>query len=69
MRAPHRGPPRPAGQARPAGAVSGAYLALLGPVDAEHHWQVTLGPGDAFTTVPASVAVSPDGFDGRGRPG
>ena len=45
-------------------AVSGAYLALLGPVDTEHHWQVTLGPGDAFTTVPVSVAVSPDGFDG-----
>jgi alpha-galactosidase len=45
-------------------AVSGAYLALLGPVDTEHHWQVTLGPGEAFTTVPASVAVAADGFDG-----
>jgi alpha-galactosidase len=45
-------------------AVSGAYLALLGPVDAEHHWQVTLGPADAFTTVPVSVAVAADGFDG-----
>ena len=55
----------PAGADRHArGAVSGAYLALLGPVDAEHHWQVTLNPGDAFTTVPVSVAVSWHGFDG-----
>ena len=46
------------------GMVSGAYLALLGPVDTEHQWQVTLGPGETFTTVPASVAVSPDGFGG-----
>jgi alpha-galactosidase len=46
------------------GAVSGAYLALLGPEDNEHHWQVTLGPGEEFSTVPVSVAVSPDGFDG-----
>jgi alpha-galactosidase len=56
--------PGPHRRHAPAGAVSGAYLALLGPADAEHHWQVTLDPGDAFTTVPASVAVSPGGFDG-----
>ena len=56
--------PGPQGRHAPPGAVSGAYLALLGPVDAEHHWQVTLSPGEAFTTVPASLAVSPDGFDG-----
>ena len=49
----------------PAGAaVSGAYLALLGPAYAEHHWQVTLHPGDGFTTVPASIAVSAEGFAG-----
>jgi alpha-galactosidase len=48
----------------PKGAVSGAYVALLGPADTQHHWQVTLGPGEVFTTVPASVAVSPGGFDG-----
>ena len=48
----------------PAGSVSGAYLALLGPADAEHHWRTTLSPGDDFTTVPASVAVSPEGFAG-----
>jgi alpha-galactosidase len=56
--------PGPQGRHAPPGAVSGAYLALLGPVDAEHHWQVTLSPGDAFATVPASLAVSPDGFEG-----
>jgi len=55
----------PGGVARHArGGASGAYLALLGPVDTEHHWQATLGPGEAFTTVPASVAVSAGGFDG-----
>lgn len=59
---PGRGPGPHARHAR--GQASGAYLALLGPVDAEHHWQVTLGPGEAFTTVPASVAVSAEGFDG-----
>ena len=56
--------PGPHGRHAPPGAVSGAYLALLGPADAEHHWRVTLNTGDAFTSVPASVAVSPDGFDG-----
>jgi len=56
--------PGPHGRHAPPGAVSGAYLALLGPGNAEHHWQATLDPGDAFTTVPASVAVSRDGFDG-----
>jgi alpha-galactosidase len=55
-------PGEPARHAR--GRVSGAYLALLGPVDGEHHWRVALAPGEAFTTVPVSVAVSPDGFDG-----
>jgi alpha-galactosidase len=56
--------PGPDGRHAPPGAVSGAYLALLGPADAEHHWRITLNPGDDFTTVPASVAVSPEGFDG-----
>ncbi len=57
--------PGPNRRHAPAGAaVSGAYLALLGPAYAEHHWQVTLNPGDAFSTVPASIAVSPEGFDG-----
>jgi alpha-galactosidase len=49
-------------QAEP-GAESGAYVALLGPTDSEHHWHVTLAPGDAFSTVPAGVAVSAEGLD------
>jgi alpha-galactosidase len=49
-------------------ARSGAYLALLGPADVEHHWHVTLGPGEAFTTVPAAVVVSERGLeDALGR--
>jgi alpha-galactosidase len=50
-------------QAEP-GAVSGAYVAVLGPTDSEHHWHVTLAPGDTFSTVPAAVAVSAEGLDG-----
>jgi alpha-galactosidase len=46
-----------------AGARSGAYLAVLGPTDVEHHWDVTLAPGEEFTTVPAAVAVSSGGLD------
>jgi alpha-galactosidase len=52
------------GRHAPAGAVSGAYLALLGPASAEHQWQARLNPGEVFTTVPASVAVSAEGLDG-----
>jgi alpha-galactosidase len=44
-------------------AAPGTYLALLGPADLEHHWHVTLAPGEAFTTVPAAVSVSGDGLD------
>jgi alpha-galactosidase len=44
-------------------AVSGAYVAVLGPTDAEHNWHVTLTPGEGFTTVPAAVAVSAEGLD------
>jgi alpha-galactosidase len=39
------------------------YLALLGPANAEHQWRQRLAPGESFSTVPAAVAVSGDGFD------
>lgn len=43
-----------------------AYLALLGPTDRDHQWRQALEPGDAFTTVPAAVALGAtpggDGF-------
>ena len=35
-----------------------------GPNDVDHHWTIELGPGAEFTTVPASVAVSRDGWQG-----
>ncbi len=40
-----------------------AYLALLGPTDAEHHWRLVLRPGQSFETVPVAVAVSSEGFE------
>ncbi len=39
-----------------------AYLALLGPTDAEHHWRIVLRPGESFETVPVAVALSSEGF-------
>ncbi|MEU4766022.1 glycoside hydrolase family 36 protein [Actinosynnema sp. NPDC023794] len=44
--------------------LDGAYVALLGPTDVDHQWQHFLLPGEAFTTVPVSVAVSESGVDG-----
>lgn len=40
-----------------------AYLALLGPTYAEHHWRAVLNPGQSFETVPASLALSVDGLE------
>jgi alpha-galactosidase len=42
----------------------GTYLALFGPTDTEHQWSQPLAPGESFTTVPAALAVSGDGFTG-----
>jgi len=39
------------------------YLAVLGPTDTEHHWRLSLAPGESFDTVPAAVAVSADGLE------
>ena len=41
-----------------------SYLALLGPADIEHHWRLTLAPGESFETVPVALAVSRDGLEG-----
>ena len=45
-----------------------AYVALLGPTDRDHQWRQALEPGEAFTTVPAAVAIgaAPDAADGDG---
>lgn len=47
--------------------LAGAYVALLGPTDADHQWLEQLDPGQSFTTVPVSVAVSDGGVDGAVR--
>ena len=44
-----------------------AYVALLGPTDAEHHWRIRLAPGESFTTVPAAIAVGTGLDDVLGR--
>jgi len=49
---------------RAADGADGIYLALLGPTDSEHHWRLPLAPGASFTTVPAAIAVSDQGFEG-----
>jgi alpha-galactosidase len=41
----------------------GLYLALFGPTEAEHQWWRRLGPGESFTTVPASLAVGDGGWE------
>jgi alpha-galactosidase len=42
---------------------TGAYVALLGPADLEHHWHATLAPGGTFSTVPVAVTVGDRGLD------
>ncbi|HEY8471211.1 MAG TPA: glycoside hydrolase family 36 protein [Natronosporangium sp.] len=44
--------------------LDGGYLALLGPTDLDHQWQHRLAPGESFTTVPVSVAVSDQDLTG-----
>jgi alpha-galactosidase len=41
-----------------------AYVALLGPTDAAHHWRLFLEPGEVFETIPVAVALSSEGFEG-----
>jgi len=42
--------------------LTDAYLALLGPTDAEHQWRLVLRPGESFETVPVAIALSSEGF-------
>ena len=37
-------------------------LGLFGPTDAEHQWMRALAPGEAFVTVPVSVAFAASGW-------
>lgn len=45
----------------------GAYLALLGPTDARHHWSFVVDADHSFTTVPVTVAVADSLDDAFGR--
>lgn len=56
------GPSRDSGQ-RKVGEEA-AYVALLGPTDAEHHWRLVLEPGKVFETVPVAIALSGEGLEG-----
>jgi alpha-galactosidase len=42
----------------------GLYVSLLGPTETENDWYLRLAPGDEFTTVPATIALSTQGFEG-----
>lgn len=39
-------------------------IGTFGPLDLEHHWSQTLGPGESFTTPDATFAFSDDGWNG-----
>ncbi|MEV6303411.1 glycoside hydrolase family 36 protein [Actinoplanes sp. NPDC051861] len=41
--------------------LGGVYVAMLGPTDSDHQWQQPLAPGEEFTSVPVSIAVSDTG--------
>ena len=47
------------------GALTDAYLALLGPTDAEHQWRLVLKPGESFETVPVRGGCEQQGIRGR----
>ncbi|MGO9583362.1 MAG: alpha-galactosidase [Acidimicrobiales bacterium] len=59
-----RGDPQPGAIGPRSSDAAAAYVALLGPTDAEHHWRLVLEPGESFETVPAAVALSAAGFEG-----
>ena len=45
----------------------GAYVALLGPEDADHQWTYLLTPTTPFTTVPVTITVSDSLEDALGN--
>ncbi|KQV73661.1 hypothetical protein ASC61_00735 [Aeromicrobium sp. Root344] len=44
--------------------TDGVYVSLLGPTEAEHDWYARLSPGDELTTVPVTIALASDGYEG-----
>lgn len=39
------------------------YLQVSGPAEAENHWSERLKPQETFTTVPAAIAMTVEGFE------
>lgn len=37
-------------------------LGLLGPTDIQHHWILPLAPGEEFTSIPVTIAISDSGW-------
>ena len=40
--------------------IAGPYMAASGPTDDDHQWILRLEPGEAFTSVPVTVALASD---------
>lgn len=39
-------------------------VVIAGPTDIDHQWSVELAPGQSFTSIPVSLAVSTSGYEG-----
>ncbi|HEY0259883.1 MAG TPA: glycoside hydrolase family 36 protein [Lacisediminihabitans sp.] len=39
-------------------------IVVSGPTDIDHQWNTALAPGESFTSIPVSFAVSSDGYEG-----
>ncbi|PZF66364.1 alpha-galactosidase [Curtobacterium sp. MCBD17_013] len=59
--------PEPYGPPKGDRSHDGAYVALLGPEDADHQWSLTLTPDVTFTTVPVTVTVAASFEDALGN--
>jgi alpha-galactosidase len=44
--------------------LNALILLFTGPNDSDHQWTIRLQPGETFTTVPVTIAVSDRGFEG-----
>ncbi|HEY9290308.1 MAG TPA: glycoside hydrolase family 36 protein [Microlunatus sp.] len=65
--APVVGSDEAAGPPQTAGRDDGAYVALLGPIDALHQWSYTVDADHEFTTIPVSFSTGPSFADAFGH--
>ena len=56
-----------AGPPQTTGRDDGAYLALLGPIDALHQWSYTVDHDHSFSTIPVTITVGSSFDDAFGR--